>query len=776
MPKCCPCTGNGRCLRCACVKARKICDSCSPSQRGLCNNYLPTPTSVPDMLENSSHSSTLNPSSAVFTPVVNSNSSTENPTSFQDLPPYSALSPPSFTWGQLDGQQFNDSITDIYSEAIHWRRNLFNVPTGKVGKEFILELSRLIRAYAEHSALEVIALKVAMVLPMLLLQKPHPGSKSRDHCACLQQRLTSWKQGELADLLHEARTIQSQHLKSRPQHYQNDHTSHTFAKLMMAGKVKAAIRLISAENKGGVLNLDDTIPGQPSNITVFDILNRSTLILNRLTHTPYCHRINNSLILFDSIDGTSICNAALKTFSSAGPSGLDAAGWRRLCASFHSASKELCHSIALFTRRICTEYLDPQGLAAFVACRLVPLDKSPGVCPIGVCESLRRIVGKAVLNITKPYILACTGALQLCSGQEAGIEATIHAMRSIFDEDSSEAILMVDAKNAFNSLNRQTALRNIDISCPAMSHIFINTYRSGIELFVGGETLLSLEGTTQGDPLAMAMYAIASMPLIHHVSTTNANQAWYADDASAAGKLTALRQWWDKLESSGPAFGNVVNPSKTWLLVKPDLLEEGQIAFANTDVQVTTTGTHYLGSVLGTHSFVEEFVPVKATRWASEIKQLSEVARTQPHAAYCAFRHGLRSEWNFLARTTPDIAHLLQSLENVIQKSFLPALTGRNAPSTEERDLLALPARLGGLGIINPTTLEQEYVHSTLISRPLSDLIITQQTELGDAPLTQQQAKSTVRIERKKEQSANANETIGKLSDNLRRATELASE
>ena len=416
MPKCCPCTGNGRCLRCACVKARKICDSCSPSQRGLCNNYLPTPTSVPDTLENSSHSSTLNPSSTVFTPVVNSNSSTENPTSVQDLPPYSALSPPSFAWGQLDGQQFTDSITDIYSEAIHWRRNLFNVPTGKVGKEFIFELSRLIRAYAEHSALEVIAVKAAMVLPMLLLQKPHPGSKSRDHCACLQRRLTSWKRGELADLLHEARTIQSQHLKSRSQHYQNDHTSHTFAKLMMAGKVKAAIRLISDENKGGVLNLDDTIPGQPSNITVFDILNKK----HPDPQPPHPHTLQSPdkqqphphPVLFDSIDGTSIRNAALKTFGSAGPSGLDAAGWRRLCASFHSASKELCHSIALFTRRICTEYLDPQGLAAFIACRLVPLDKSPGVRPIGICESLRRIVGKAVLNITKPYILACTGALQ----------------------------------------------------------------------------------------------------------------------------------------------------------------------------------------------------------------------------------------------------------------------------------------------------------------------------------------------------------------------------
>ena len=71
--------------------------------------------------------------------------------------------------------------------------------------------------------------------------------------------------------------------------------------------------------------------------------------------------------------------------------------------------------------------------------------------------------------------------------------------------------------NAFNSLNRQAALQNIHQLCPALSKILINTYREDVQLFIDGEVLLSQEGTTQGDPLAMAMYAVAIIPLIHRL-------------------------------------------------------------------------------------------------------------------------------------------------------------------------------------------------------------------------------------------------------------------
>ena len=75
----------------------------------------------------------------------------------------------------------------------------------------------------------------------------------------------------------------------------------------------------------------------------------------------------------EAIDATTIKTAALQTDGAAGPSGIDARGWRRLCASFHSASIDLCHSLALLARRLCTEHVSPDGLATVLGCRLIAL-------------------------------------------------------------------------------------------------------------------------------------------------------------------------------------------------------------------------------------------------------------------------------------------------------------------------------------------------------------------------------------------------------------------
>ena len=47
--------------------------------------------------------------------------------------------------------------------------------------------------------------------------------------------------------------------------------------------------------------------------------------------------------------------------------------------------------------------------------------------------------------------------------------------------------------------------------------VLINTYRMKADLFINGETIPSEEGTTQGEPLAMAMYAVAILPLIQQL-------------------------------------------------------------------------------------------------------------------------------------------------------------------------------------------------------------------------------------------------------------------
>ena len=109
----------------------------------------------------------------------------------------------------------------------------------------------------------------------------------------------------------------------------------------------------------------------------------------------------------------------------------------------------------------------------------------------------------------------------------------------IFEADETDATLLVDASNAFNSLNRAAALNNIRVLCPLIATYVTNTYRVPARLFVvGGSELKSAEGTTQGDPLAMSMYAISLQPLIsllHNRST--AKQCWFADAATGGGPL-----------------------------------------------------------------------------------------------------------------------------------------------------------------------------------------------------------------------------------------------
>ena len=295
-------------------------------------------------------------------------------------------------------------------------------------------------------------------------------------------------------------------------------------------------------------------------------------------------------VLFDRIDGDAIQSTALKTDGAAGPSGLDAAAWRRLCTSFKSSSSELCDALAAVGGRICTTYVDPSSLTAFVACRLIALDKCPGVRPIGIGEVARRIIGKAIVRTISNEIQEATGPLQTCAGHLSGCEAAVHAMHQVFENAEAEGVILVDATNAFNCLNRQTALLNIKHLCPALSKVLINTYREHIQLFIDGESIPSQEGTTQGDPLAMAIYAVAITPLIHCLADENMKQVWFADDASAGGRLEHIKNWWDNISQIGPEYGYFPNASKTWLIVKERNFEQAEQMFQGTGVVITPEG------------------------------------------------------------------------------------------------------------------------------------------------------------------------------------------
>jgi hypothetical protein len=63
------------------------------------------------------------------------------------------------------------------------------VPSGKSGNTFVRKISPLLNTFADASALEAIAVKAAMVMPALLLQKPHRKSEAKEHSSHLNHHL-----------------------------------------------------------------------------------------------------------------------------------------------------------------------------------------------------------------------------------------------------------------------------------------------------------------------------------------------------------------------------------------------------------------------------------------------------------------------------------------------------------------------------------------------------------------------------------------------------------
>ena len=102
--------------------------------------------------------------------------------------------------------------------------------------------------------------------------------------------------------------------------------------------------------------------------------------------------------VFDLIDEKMIFYAATKTRGSAGPSGMYAELHRRILCSnnFEAEGEVLREEIAVFTGNVLKIAYHPYLLEGYTSCKLIPLDKNPGIRPTGVGEVLRRIVGKEI--------------------------------------------------------------------------------------------------------------------------------------------------------------------------------------------------------------------------------------------------------------------------------------------------------------------------------------------------------------------------------------------
>ena len=195
-------------------------------------------------------------------------------------------------------------------------------------------------------------------------------------------------------------------------------------------------------------------------------------------------------------------------------------------------------------------------------------------------------------------------------------------------------------------------------------------------------------------------------------------------------------------------------------------------------MKITSEGGPHLGAPLGSPEYVSQYVSEKVQQWSKELKLLSAIAITKPHAAFAAYTHGLASKWSYLCRTTPFISPHLKVLEDVLRTEFIPNLTGRPPPNDVERKLLALPARLGGLGISDPSlNSDDAFKASLLVTAPLRKLIQKQDFEYTyQAHADQMTAKADIRQKLHEQATTDASSLRGELTPTLQKAMDLARE
>ena len=123
--------------------------------------------------------------------------------------------------------------------------------------------------------------------------------------------------------------------------------------------------------------------------------------------------------------------------------------------------------------------------------------------------------------------------------------------------------ILIDARNTFNEENQTAILWAVQNEWPSGAQFTFNFNRHWATLMVwdtgdgSGYFLHSKEGVIQGDPLAMIVYDIGSLPLIREMRNDHprVTQPWYADYAGAGGTFQQILDHFRDLQARGPAQG-----------------------------------------------------------------------------------------------------------------------------------------------------------------------------------------------------------------------------
>ena len=327
--------------------------------------------------------------------------------------------------------------------------------------------------------------------------------------------------------------------------------------------------------------------------------------------------------------------------------------------------------------------------------------KDGGHRPIAVGEVLRRLVSKCLAFESASKAAELLAPLQVGVGVRNGIDAAVHAVRSLIEDQSVQAndkwVLQLDFANAFNTVDRNKVFEAVRSHFPELSAWVESCYGGQAFLIFGNAVLTGTTGLHQGDPLGPLLFALAIFPLAQLVKSEVPSllfQLWYLDDETLIGSKDDLVKAYDIVAAESPSYGLLLAPNKSSIwgpTSDADPLGRG-VPLANPD------GFELLGSPIGSDAFIGSVVDKRVAKIAEALSLLPTLEDS--HVEFALLRSCLSlPKFSFVLRTChpSSFAPSLQAFNGLMRDS-LASIIGA---SLDDRiwSQACLPVSLGGVGL-----------------------------------------------------------------------------
>jgi hypothetical protein len=331
------------------------------------------------------------------------------------------------------------------------------------------------------------------------------------------------------------------------------------------------------------------------------------------------------------------------------------------------------------------------GSQLLIASRLVALDKEDnGVRPIAVGDMIYRLVAKVILR--KQFATDQLAPFQLGVQSPGGVEPIVHLLRHAIDGDLKgyTHVCLADFKNAFNSISRVAVSAATLTYAPEFYKPAKWAYNEPSALVMyDGTVVTSSEGVRQGDPLGPLLFSLAIRDTLQQLQKRLATTARrglpppivvaYLDDVYIISGQEITPQQLERHLQQAPIS---LNAQKTKSYSLQDLRQ---------------SGLKTLGSFVGSQAGKKEFLRGKIGELQQVLDRLQDLPKQH---ALLLLRASTTSLLRHLPRTLEG-QELQEELQDIDRRllQMVKYLQGSTDSKPLDQDLVALPTRLGGLGI-----------------------------------------------------------------------------